>query len=82
MEFEKVAPTFIDVVKNLTSNEPATINEKKKPVYDARLNVRLLFVSNSILPYISDHSDGFWQQLPAGTVSRNCPRRKAGSESH
>ena len=61
MEFEKVSPTFVDVVKNLTSNEPVTINEKKKPVYDARLNVRLLFVSNSI-PYISDHSDGFWRR--------------------
>ncbi len=61
MEFEKVSPTFVDVVKNLTSNEPVTINEKLKPVYHARLNVRLLFVSNSI-PYIADHSDGFWRR--------------------
>ena len=79
MEFGKITPAFIDVVKNLTSNEPVTINEKKKPVYHACLDVRLVFVSNSI-PYVSDHSDGFWRRcllvpclarVPAGTRNLN-----------
>jgi len=61
MEFEKVSPAFVDIVKNLCSNEPLTINEKMKSVYDARLLIRLLFVSNSV-PYVSDRSDGFWRR--------------------
>ncbi len=59
MEFEKVSSTFIDLIKNLTSNEPVTINEKMKPVYHARLNLRLVFVSN-LVPHVNDQSDGFW----------------------
>ncbi|WP_278471028.1 DNA primase family protein [Gimesia maris] len=61
MEFEKVTPAFVDIVKNLCSNEPLTINEKMKSVYDARLFIRLLFVSNSV-PYVTDRSDGFWRR--------------------
>lgn len=61
MEFEKISPAFLDIVKNLCSNEPITINEKMKSVYYARLLIRLLIVSNSV-PYVSDRSDGFWRR--------------------
>lgn len=61
MEFSKFTPALIDAVKNLSSNEPVLINEKNKPVYSARLGVRLLFVSNKV-PHISDYSDAFWRR--------------------
>ena len=58
---EQLAWPRTSIRRAASSNETVAINEKYKPVYFAKLNVRLLFGSNSV-PYVSDHSDGFWRR--------------------
>lgn len=75
MEFAIFTPALIDAVQNLSSNEPVLINEKNKPVYSARLGVRLLFVSNKV-SHVSDFSDGFWRRC----LLANCLAKVPGRE--
>lgn len=61
-EFSSITSRQESVIKRLTSHEPIAIDEKFKPVYSATLELRLMFLSNSV-PHVRDKTSGFWRRV-------------------
>jgi putative DNA primase/helicase len=61
MEFSRIPGSIQDSIKRLSSNALITVNPKYKDPYDAKMNTRLMFGSNSV-PFVSDRSDAFWRR--------------------